>query len=221
MSGGLAPSKSTVYVSNLPFSLTNNDLHQIFEKYGKVVKVTIVKDREQRQSKGVAFVLFLERDSAHMCVRDLNNKELFGRTLKCSIAKDNGRASEFIKRKVYTDKTRCYECGETGHLSYECPQNQLGERAPPKKKEKKRGKRKFEVYQEDEEEEEEEEEDEGEDPSLESLSSAIQYQQQLIEKERSNQMNLGSSSSNNTTRRTRFRQSSYFSDEEEVEENEN
>jgi len=36
---------------------------------------------------------------------------MFGRTIKASIAKDNGRASEFIRRKVYKDKSRCYECG--------------------------------------------------------------------------------------------------------------
>lgn len=85
------------------------------------------------------------------------------RTLKCKIANDNGRASEFIRRKEYKDKSKCYECGvsfnkllfvsrylvvfnlfssiftklqELNHLSYVCPKNKLGDRKPPPKKKK-------------------------------------------------------------------------------------
>lgn len=179
MSGGLAPSKSTVYVSNIPFSLTNNDLHKLCSKYGKVVKVTVVKDKQTRMSKGVAFVLFLDRETAHNCARSLNNKQLFGRTVKASIAIDNGRATEFIRKRNYTDKSKCYECGEEGHLSYACPKNLLGEREPPPKKEKKKKKK----VQEPEEVEPEDSEEEGEDPALDSLSQAIAFQQAHVEEE--------------------------------------
>lgn len=67
---------------------------------------------------------------------------MFGRTLKSSIAKDNGRSTEFIRRKNYPDKTQCYECGEEGHMSYGCPSNALGIREPPPKKERNRKKKK-------------------------------------------------------------------------------
>ncbi|XP_057471769.1 U11/U12 small nuclear ribonucleoprotein 31 kDa protein [Actinidia eriantha] len=130
-SGGLAPSKSTVYVSNLDYSLTNSDIFTIFSAFGKVAKVTVLKDRRRRQSRGVAFVLFISRDDALAAVRGVHGKVLNSRTLTASIAADNGRASEFIRRKVYKDKSRCYECGESGHLSYECPRNQLGMRERP------------------------------------------------------------------------------------------
>lgn len=59
---------------------------------------------------------------------------MFGRTLKANIANDNGRSSEFIKKRKYTDKPICFECGTEGHLSYKCPINVLGSRDPPPKK---------------------------------------------------------------------------------------
>ncbi|XP_043825354.1 zinc finger CCHC-type and RNA-binding motif-containing protein 1 [Dromiciops gliroides] len=215
MSGGLAPSKSTVYVSNLPFSLTNNDLYRIFSKYGKVVKVTIMKDKDTRKSKGVAFILFLDKESAQNCSRALNNKQLFGRMIKASIAIDNGRAAEFIRRRNYFDKSRCYECGETGHLSYACPKNVLGEREPPKKKEKKKRKKIIEL--EEEIEEVEESENEGEDPSLDSLSQAIAFQQAKIEEDQQKwKSSAGEPSTSDDSRRPRIKKSAYFSDEEEL-----
>ncbi|KAI9111321.1 hypothetical protein K1719_017733 [Acacia pycnantha] len=137
-SGGLALSKSTLYVSNLDFSLTNSDLNTLFSTFGKIARVTILKDRVTRQSRGVAFIQYVSRDDAQKATREMNRKILNGRTLTASIAADNGRAPEFIKKRVYKDKSRCYECGEGGHLSYECPKNQLGPRERPVPKRERR-----------------------------------------------------------------------------------
>lgn len=60
--------------------------------------------------------------------------QILGRTLKSSIAVDNGRSTEFIRRRDYPDKSLCYECGQEGHLSYCCTNNTLGPREPPAKK---------------------------------------------------------------------------------------
>eukprot|EP00741_Cyanophora_paradoxa_P004695 tig00000823_g4557.t1 len=143
-SGGLVVSKSTVYVANLDYNLTNNDIHQLFSPHGKIAKVTVVRDKETRASKGLAFILFKTIEDAQACVAAMNGSQVSGRTIKCSIARDNGRASEFIKRKEYKDKSRCFECGSEGHLSFECPRNQLGDRPRPtadKTREKKRRRR--------------------------------------------------------------------------------
>ncbi|KAG7324059.1 hypothetical protein KOW79_012075 [Hemibagrus wyckioides] len=197
----------------------DDDLHKLCTKYGKVVKVTIVKDKQTRQSKGVAFVLFLDRESAHHCARSLNHKELFGRTVKASIAIDNGRAAEFIRRRNYTDKTKCYECGEDGHLSYACPKNLLGEREPPPKKEKKKKKKM--VTKHLDEVEPEESEDEGEDPALDSLSQAIAFQQARMEEEEERRRKQTTadpshSSTSDGSHKPRIKKSTYFSDEEEL-----
>lgn len=66
---------------------------------------------------------------------------MFGRMLRASWAVDNGRSTEFIRKKTYPNKTSCYECGATGHLSYSCSKNLLGIREPPPKKVRRRKKK--------------------------------------------------------------------------------
>ncbi|KAL3271628.1 hypothetical protein HHI36_022102 [Cryptolaemus montrouzieri] len=223
MSGGLAPSRSTVYISNLPFQLKNNDLHKIFEKYGRIIKVTVLKDRTTRKSKGVAFVLFLKKEDAHSCAKDVNEREMFGRVLKASIAKDNGRCSEFIRRKEYPDKTKCYECGEYGHLSYKCSSNLLGERDPPPKKVRKRKKKEERTLTQEEQDyfnsSGDELHDETENDN-ETLSAAIAMEQEKVELEEYRyRVATGSYDIQDDEEgsKKRIRKSTYFSDEEESE----
>lgn len=141
MSGGLCPSKSTIYVGNLDWNLTNNDIATLFEPFGQIAKVTVVKDPGTRESKGVAFIMFVRKEEATAAVKGMNRSQVNGRTIKVGVAVDNGKSRQFIKKKVYPDKSRCYECGEDGHLSYNCPKNLLGARVKePKKKKNKRKK---------------------------------------------------------------------------------
>ncbi|XP_049530184.1 zinc finger CCHC-type and RNA-binding motif-containing protein 1-like [Anopheles darlingi] len=125
--------RCTAYISNLPFNLTNIDVNKIFATYGKIIKVTILRDKMSRKSKGVAFILYSTPQEALNCCNTCNNKEMFGRTLKASIAKDNGKGAENAVRKNYSNKTRCFECGSDGHMSYSCPNNVLGSKTPPRK----------------------------------------------------------------------------------------
>lgn len=217
MSGGLVPSKSTVYISNLPFDLKNNDLHKVFEKHGKIVRITVVKDRVTRKSKGVAFILFLKPEDAKACVQETNLKEMFGRTLKASIAKDNGRAAEFIRRREYPDKTKCYECGEEGHLSYKCEKNLLGERDPPPKKPRNRKKKAMkELTEEEKQYFDSSDEDVRPPPDEESLSAVIRDVQEKRELEEYRyKVATGEYEMGESAPRKKIKKSAYFSDEEE------
>ncbi|KAK8812988.1 hypothetical protein WA538_001859 [Blastocystis sp. DL] len=118
----------------LPFSYTNNDVAKLFEPCGRIAHVTILRDKETRESKGVAWIQFVERESAEKAIENMNGSKVEKFTLKVEWAKDNGRGGEFIKKRKYSKAKYCFECGETGHTSYKCPRNVLGDRPKPKKK---------------------------------------------------------------------------------------
>ncbi len=70
----------TLYVGNLPYDVTENDLREAFRAYGEVTSVDIVKDRVGR-FRGFAFVMMSDKSQAQSAIRALNQRELKGRAI--------------------------------------------------------------------------------------------------------------------------------------------
>lgn len=78
---------SKIYVGNLNFATTNDDLTEAFSKYGTVRSAKIVTDRDTNRSKGFAFVEMGTSLEAENAIMRLNGTELEGRSMNVSIAK--------------------------------------------------------------------------------------------------------------------------------------
>jgi RNA recognition motif-containing protein len=70
-----------IYVGNLPFSVTEEGLRQMFEKFGEVQSAKLITDRETGRSRGFGFVE-MDNAEADAAIKELNNSEMEGRTLK-------------------------------------------------------------------------------------------------------------------------------------------
>ena len=77
----------TIYVGNLSFEVTEQDLEQAFESYGHVESVQIIKDRSSGESRGFGFVEMPNKDEAESAITGLNGKELKERTLSVNEAR--------------------------------------------------------------------------------------------------------------------------------------
>jgi RNA recognition motif-containing protein len=75
-----------VYVGNLPFKTTNEELKKLFDPFGKVKSADVIRYRESGRSKGYAFVI-IDEPGANKSIEQLNDNEYESRILKVRIAK--------------------------------------------------------------------------------------------------------------------------------------
>ena len=76
-----------IYVANLPWSTTDDDLRQNFEAYGSVDSATIIKDRETGRSRGFGFVEMPDDGEAQAAIEGLNGQDFSGRPLTVNEAR--------------------------------------------------------------------------------------------------------------------------------------
>ena len=83
-------SMSKIYVGNLPFTASEDDIRQLFSPFGNVTSVSLITDRETGAPRGFGFVEMEE--GAKEAISALDNKEMSGRNLKVNEAKpkENG-----------------------------------------------------------------------------------------------------------------------------------
>jgi cold-inducible RNA-binding protein len=76
-----------IYVSNIAFNATTEDLRQLFESYGAVDTIRIITDRDTGQSRGFGFVEMPDSDAAKAAIQNIQGKALAGRTLTVNEAR--------------------------------------------------------------------------------------------------------------------------------------
>lgn len=77
-----------LYVGNLPFSATEEELRELFAKHGAVESVNVITDRETGRARGFAFVEFEEQSGAEAAMQALNGADMGGRSIRVNEAHD-------------------------------------------------------------------------------------------------------------------------------------
>jgi RNA recognition motif-containing protein len=98
-----------IYVGNLSYDVSEENLRQAFESFGQVTSARIIKDKYNGQSRGFGFVEMLEQAQAQAAIKSLNGKELLGKQISVNEARprtDRGRSG-----------------GQGGRMDYSGPRN--------------------------------------------------------------------------------------------------
>ena len=76
-----------IYVGNLSYKVSDQELEEVFEEFGEVISAKIIKDRETGRSKGFGFVEMADDEDAQAAIEELDGAEINGRSVKVNKAR--------------------------------------------------------------------------------------------------------------------------------------
>ncbi len=82
-----------IYVSNLSFNTDDAELNKLFSEFGQVSSAKVITDRETGRSRGFGFVEMSSDDEGRQAIQSLNNKEVGGRQMSVSVAREKSERS--------------------------------------------------------------------------------------------------------------------------------
>jgi len=83
--------KTNVFVGNLPYTVTSEELEELFAEVGNVSGAKVIQDRYTNRSRGFGFVEFETEDAAHAAIEKFNGFSLNDRQIVVSEARSTGR----------------------------------------------------------------------------------------------------------------------------------
>lgn len=92
--------QNKVFVGNLAFNITAQNLQEAFEKFGEIIEIKIPVDRDSGRVRGFAFITFEKQQAAENSL-DMDSKELNGRAIRVSMATEKKVSSGGSSRGGY------------------------------------------------------------------------------------------------------------------------
>jgi RNA recognition motif-containing protein len=88
-----------IYVGQLPFSMSEDELREMFVEYGEISSLNLIKDKFSGQSKGFGFIDMPNNSEADKAIKGLNKSMLNGREIKVNQAEERRKKSTFRRRR--------------------------------------------------------------------------------------------------------------------------
>ncbi|XP_067009866.1 serine/arginine-rich splicing factor 7 [Anabrus simplex] len=112
-----------IHVAGIGLAVSKKDLQHVFEKYGGLKEVWVAKS-----PPCFAFVVFRDKEDAEDAVKATDGITLCGSRIRVTFARPRTRGRG---RRGFDPNMRCYQCGDKGHFSRDCPDTKYGYKRPP------------------------------------------------------------------------------------------